>query len=283
MLRLIGALALLGLLAPTAVAEHQTQVRSFERTIVYEARNQTPSSCRAAAFVMWPAQPGTVSATVHFTNAGSPLSITGTPPFSNEYVGFRVPRGNDWISLRTRSRVSESPTNCQDEFPEMRERFAPGTARVEVTVRVPHTGTPSRPGSPAGPGRPAIQAAQVLTSRHLQTQRTRATLRLRVSAPGRASTLLTRSLPGIRRGSACVPVPRRRPAGARPCVRQVQVGGPIVRTLSRAGSHDIVLRAQGLPAGRYRTATSLVSNGTRTAPRIVNFVAPNWPSPRPRR
>ena len=101
--------------------------------------------------------------------------------------------------------------------------------------------------------------------------RRRAALTFTVSGPARVTALLTRAAPGIRAGKRCLAPPRRRPAGAKPCTRQLSAAKGAV-ALSAVGRGTLALPGAGLVEGRYTaTLTAVDAAGNRSAPVVVRF------------
>jgi hypothetical protein len=83
--------------------------------------------------------------------------------------------------------------------------------------------------------------------------------------------VITRAAPGIRQGKRCVASPKRRPRGARSCVRQLPAAKGTVG-LCTAGRGTLQLPAAGLGKGAYTaTLTAIDAAGNASAPVVVRF------------
>lgn len=82
--------------------------------------------------------------------------------------------------------------------------------------------------------------------------RKRASFRLRLSEPARVTATVTRSAPGVRKGTRCVPAPRRPAKGARRCTRTVPVTTAGATVPGTGATVTLRLKRSGLPRGDYR-------------------------------
>lgn len=129
-----------------------------------------------------------------------------------------------------------------------------------------------RPAPPADTSAPKLTGVKASLKQVGRTARRRATFRFGLSEAGRVTAAVVRTAPGIRKGSRCVAVPRKRPAKARSCVREVQAVATTV-TVPQAGTgRTLTLPAKGLPKGSYvARLTAVDATGNRSASVKVAF------------
>jgi streptogramin lyase len=111
---------------------------------------------------------------------------------------------------------------------------------------------------------PPVISSALLSKSNVPAGTTAVTFRFATNEAGTANVVLSRRLPGRRRGTACVK-PTRKLRHAKRCNRLVRV-----RTVNQsavAGANAVRLRIKTLPAGRYRaTLTVADAAGNRAAP-----------------
>jgi hypothetical protein len=105
-----------------------------------------------------------------------------------------------------------------------------------------------------------------------RTARRRATFRFALTEPGRVTAAVVRTGPGIRKGSRCVAVPRRRPTKARSCVRETKAVTTTIAIGKPGTGKTLALPAKGLPKGSYvARLTAVDAAGNRSAVAKVTF------------
>jgi subtilisin-like proprotein convertase family protein len=133
---------------------------------------------------------------------------------------------------------------------------------VVPTASPAPSATPVPPGpvgdttAPAFDGRPKVKLAKA------GRKNRRATFSFSLSEAARVNAVVTVATKGIRKGSRCVAVPKKRPKGAKNCTRQVNAARGSA-TLTAAGDGKLALPKKGLRKGRYTavlTATDSAGN-----------------------
>jgi hypothetical protein len=133
---LLALVAMLGLMPTLASASTRTITRPAEVVFANGQNPEKPGNCSAVAFVQWAEVPRTVSATVHYTYRGAPLSKSASAPFNDTYklvVTYQVPGGSHWIKVGEGWGSGPSPSLCETTLATLKERYGP-PARVELQV-----------------------------------------------------------------------------------------------------------------------------------------------------
>jgi|GEM_PF-2420946 len=101
--------------------------------------------------------------------------------------------------------------------------------------------------------------------------RRRVSFSFTVSEPAEVTAMVTRAALGIRHGKRCVAAPKRRPRGARSCIRQLPVAKGMV-ALHTAGKGTLRLSPADLGKGRYTvTLTAVDAAGNVSTPVLLRF------------
>jgi Fungalysin metallopeptidase (M36)/Proprotein convertase P-domain/Fungalysin/Thermolysin Propeptide Motif len=122
------------------------------------------------------------------------------------------------------------------------------------TVSPAPTAAPDRT-APSFTGKPKVKLAKA------GKKNKRATFTFALSEPATVTAVVTRATPGIKKGSKCVPVPKKKPAKAKACTRQVKAA----TGSAKPGAKTLALPAKGLGKGKYTatlTATDAAGNKT---------------------
>lgn len=119
---------------------------------------------------------------------------------------------------------------------------------------------------------PKLTGAKASLKKVGKTGRRRATLRFGLSEAGKVTAVVTRQGPGIRKGAKCVAVPKRRPARARSCVREVPAVTTTGSIKSPGSGKTLALPASGLKKGSYvARLTAVDAAGNRSGIAKVAF------------
>lgn len=144
-----------------------------------------------------------------------------------------------------------------------------GADRTFTTTPVP--GPPDDPviDPPAIDRAPEISEVGVsLSKAEKREDRRRASFSFAVSEPAEVTAVVTRAAPGIRQGKRCMAAPKRRPRGAKSCIRQLPAAKGTV-TLRTAGRGTLRLSVAGLGKGRYTAMLTAVDEAGNASPPVV--------------
>jgi subtilisin-like proprotein convertase family protein len=146
-----------------------------------------------------------------------------------------------------------------------------GSDRTFTTAPAPvavPTASPQPPAgdrvAPAFSGRPKVKLAKA------GRKNRRATFSFALSEAARVTAVVTVGAKGIRKGSKCVAVPRRKPKGAKNCTRQVNAARGSA-TLGKAGAGTLALPKKGLGKGRYTAVLTAVDGAGNQSRATVTF------------
>ena len=118
--------------------------------------------------------------------------------------------------------------------------------------------------APAFSGRPKVKLAKA------GSKNRRATFSFSLSEAARVNAVVTVAAKGIRKGSKCVAVPKRKPKGAKNCTRQVNAARGSA-TLTKAGAGTLALPKKGLGKGRYTATLTAVDAAGNQSKATVTF------------
>jgi streptogramin lyase len=191
------------------------------------------------------------------TTDGQLTTLTGFPTLSGQAIGPRQittgPNNTLWATLDTPGDATKSKI----------ARITGVEPPPATTTPPPDGGTPGGNTPPPDTIAPTVSAAGFARSTVKAGTKT-VVFRFTLSEAGSAKLVLSRRLPGRRRGARCVK-PTRRLRGAKRCTRLVPVRTATIAAI--AGSDTIRLRVRGLPAGRYvATLTVADAAGNAAAP-----------------
>lgn len=139
--------------------------------------------------------------------------------------------------------------------------FTTPAAPAPQPTAAPPAATPTPTAPLAFRGRPTVKLAKA------GKQHRRATFSFTLSAPATVTAVVTRAAPGIRRGTSCVAVPKRKPKKPKACTRQVRAA----RGSARPGATTLALPARGLGKGRYSATLTATDAAGKQAKATVTF------------